>query len=51
LPHDHPELNNFINKKFKSKSTEYTKIEIVNESNVDKVVKKIKKQIVEHESK
>jgi hypothetical protein len=51
LPHDHPELTNFINKKFKSKSTDNTKVQIVNESNIDQLTKKIKKQIIEHEGK
>jgi hypothetical protein len=51
LPHEHPELTGFINKKFKSKSTKNTKIEIVNENNIDQVAKKIRKQILEQESK
>lgn len=51
LPHEHPELTNFINKKFKSKSTKNTQIEIVNEKNIEQVAKKIKKQIMAHEGK
>lgn len=51
LPHEHPELTKFINKKFKSKSTENMKIEIVNENNIDQIAKKIRKQIMEQEDK
>lgn len=50
FPHEHPELTSFINKKFKSKSTKNTRIELVNENNIEKVAKKIKKQILEHDN-
>lgn len=48
LPHEHPELNKFINKKIKSKSTDKTKIEIISEEQLEKAAKKIKREIEQH---
>jgi hypothetical protein len=48
FPHDHPELNNFIKHKINEKSTESLKVELVSESNIEKVVKKIKKELDRH---
>lgn len=48
LPQEHSELTNFINKKIKAKSTKNTKIEIVNENNIEQLTKKISKQIKNH---
>ena len=45
LPHEHPELKKFINKKIKEKSTDKTKIEIISEDQGDTVAKKIKREI------
>ncbi|MBL7769303.1 MAG: DUF3037 domain-containing protein [Flavipsychrobacter sp.] len=48
LPHEHPELNNFITKKIQSKSTDKTKIEIISEEQLEMAAKKIKQEIEQH---
>jgi hypothetical protein len=51
LPHEHPELKKFIEKKIRSKSTEKTCIHIVAEEEVETIAKKIKRQMDKHYSK
>jgi hypothetical protein len=48
LPHDHSELNKFINKKIKEKATKNMKIDLVSENDIDGVAKRIKKEIDRH---
>ncbi|MGB8190841.1 MAG: DUF3037 domain-containing protein [Chitinophagaceae bacterium] len=48
LPHDHPELTNFINKKIKSKSTANTQVFIISENEIEVVAKEIKSKIEAH---
>jgi Protein of unknown function (DUF3037) len=48
LPHDHPELTNFITKKIKSKSTDNARVQIVSEKEIEGFAKKIKREIDSH---
>jgi len=48
FPHDHPELNKFINKKIKEKATDNLRIDLVSEDHIEPIAKKIKKQIDSH---
>lgn len=48
LPTDHSELDKFISQKIKEKVTENVKIDLVSENEIDRVVKRIKKEIDSH---
>lgn len=48
LPHDHPELGQFISTKLKEKATKNIKIDLVFEHGIDVVAKRIKKEIDQH---
>lgn len=48
FPHDHPELNKFINKKLKEKATKNLQIDVVSDDHIEALAKKIKKQIDSH---
>jgi hypothetical protein len=48
LPHEHPELDNFINKKIKEQATKNIKIDLVSENEIEIVARQIKKEIDKH---
>jgi hypothetical protein len=50
MPHDHPELEKFITKKLREKSTEHTTVEIVKEENVANFTRRIRRQMDKHEN-
>ena len=49
FPNDHPELTAFIKHKINEKSSGNLKVELVLENNIEKVVKKIKREIDKHQ--
>ena len=48
LPNEYSELDKFITKKIKEKSTNHVKIDLVSEGEIDRIAKKIKKAIDKH---